>query len=333
MVAPVVAVHVTGVEDMTAPAVTINVWLFVPWGTTTLAGDGNADTLLHIRPTVTPPAGATPFSVTVPVDNCPETTVAGLNESRVTTGGLTVRDPPEAKPLGSVAVMVTEATALTGMVETVKIPLVAFPAILKFAGTVAAVVMLLIRETGRPAGGAGPLSWTVPVEFIPPVTDPGDSVTEVIVAGLTVSVPLALLAPKVAVTVTVVDVATPTVVAVNCAVVLFAMTTTFAGTVTDGSPLERFTVVPPAGAAWLMVTVPMELVPPVTGDGAKLNPVTVVGVLAINTTPTGAAAGGERTKDEPDGGGGNMVPAKLPLTDPGRISVNESPGEAMKPPK
>jgi hypothetical protein len=43
--------------------------------------------------------------------------------------------------------------------------------------------------------------------------------------------------------------------AVTVAVVEFAATVTVAGTVNSGSLLERFTVMPPAGAALLKVTV------------------------------------------------------------------------------
>ena len=38
------------------------------------------------------------------------------------------------------------------------------------AGTVAAPVLLLVNVTTIPAGGAGPVRVTVPVEFVPPVT-------------------------------------------------------------------------------------------------------------------------------------------------------------------
>jgi hypothetical protein len=78
--------------------------------------------------------------------------------------------------------------------------------------------MLLIRETVKPAGGAGPLRATVPVEPVPPGTELGLKVTEVIVGGFTVSVPLAVPF-RVAVTITGVATATPTVIAVKVAVV------------------------------------------------------------------------------------------------------------------
>jgi len=276
-VVPVVAVTVTVVEAATAPAVTWKVWLFVFTRTVTFAGTGSTPALLLVRLTVIPPAGAFPLSVTVPVVICPGTTVAGLNDSIVTTGGITVRPPDKNVPLGSVAVMLTAVLAATGSVVTLKVPLVAPPATLKLAGTVAALGLLLIKVTVRPVGGAGPLKTSVPTEPTPPLTEPGLNVSDVIPAGLTVSVPVTLLAPSVAVTVTMVCVATPTVVAVNVCDVFPARIITVPGTVTEGSPLLNETVIPPAGATWLIVTVPVELVPPVTAAGLKLRLVTAVG--------------------------------------------------------
>jgi len=88
-------------------------------------------------------------------------------------------------PLGSVAVMLAFAVAATGSVVALKLPLLAAPAILKLTGTVAALVLLLIRPTVNPVGGAGPLSITVPADMAPPVTAPGLKVNDVMTAGLT----------------------------------------------------------------------------------------------------------------------------------------------------
>ena len=62
--------------------------------------------------------------------------------------------------------------------------------------------------------------------------------------------------------------ATGIVVAVNVALVAFAGTVTLAGTcVAAVLLLERVTTAPPAGAALVKVTVPVEAVPPTTEDG------------------------------------------------------------------
>ena len=254
--------------------------------TVTFAGTGNTPALLLIRLTISPPAGAFPLSVTVPVVNCPGASVAGLKDSIVTTGGITVSMPDRNVPLGSVAVMLTLAVAAMGSVVTLKVPLVAPPAILKLAGTVAAAALLLIKVTVKPVGGAGPLKTNVPTEPMPPVTETGLNVSDEMTAGLTVNVPFTLLAPSVAVTVTTVCVATPTVVAVNVCDVLPAGTVTVPGTVTDGLPLFKETVIPPAGATWLIVTVPVELVPPVTAAGVKLRIVTAVGGSTVTLAVT-----------------------------------------------
>src|SRR6266436_8168338 len=75
--------------------------------------------------------------------------------------------------------MVIEVEAVTARVVTVKAALVAPAGMVTLAGTVAAVVSLLERETMAPAVGAGPLSVALPVEGDPPLTLVGFSVSEV----------------------------------------------------------------------------------------------------------------------------------------------------------
>ena len=60
--------------------------------------------------------------------------------------------------------MVTGAEAVTVLVLTVKVELLAPAATVTLAGTVAAAVLSLERETAAPPLGAGPLSVTVPVD-------------------------------------------------------------------------------------------------------------------------------------------------------------------------
>jgi len=62
---------------------------------------------------------------------------------------------------------VTGVDAVTLLVLTVKVALLAPAATVTLAGTVAAAVLSLIRETAAPPVGAGPLSVTVPVEGDP----------------------------------------------------------------------------------------------------------------------------------------------------------------------
>jgi len=86
--------------------------------------------------------------------------------------------------------MVTDVEAVTLLVFTVNVALVAPTATVTFAGTVAAAVWSLERETAAPPLGAGPLSVTVTVEGDPPVTLAGLSAIAESVAepgGVTVS--------------------------------------------------------------------------------------------------------------------------------------------------
>src|SRR6476660_3741363 len=94
-------------------------------------------------------------------------------------------------PLLYVPVMVTEVTLATALVLTENVAVVAPAATLTLAGTCAAVVLLLVRDTVAPPVGAAPLSVTVPVDELPPVTLVGFTATEdrdTDAAGFTVSV-------------------------------------------------------------------------------------------------------------------------------------------------
>jgi hypothetical protein len=222
----------------------------------------------------------------------PPGSVAELKTGAVT--GVTVRLVDTKVPLGSVAVMVTTVLVATEAVLTLKPPLVVPPAMTKLVGTGATPVLLLIRPTVKPAAGAGLFRVTVPNEVVPAVTGLGLSVSEAIMAGLTVNVPFALLAPSVAVTVTTVWVATPTVVAVNVCDVIPAANVTEAGTVAGGWPpvtmlALRETVIPPAGAGEASVTVPIEPVPPVTAAGLKFTEATAMAGTTVTFAITTVA--------------------------------------------
>ena len=67
--------------------------------------------------------------------------------------------------------------AVTLLVVTVNVALLAPAATVTLAGNVAAAVLSLIRETAAPPLGAGPLRVTVPIERDPPVTLIGLSAT------------------------------------------------------------------------------------------------------------------------------------------------------------
>ena len=83
---------VTAVIEDTVEVVTGNVAKPNPAGTGTLPGTVAADVLELERETTTPPAGASPFNVTVPVEPEPPATLVGLTDTpESASGGVTVR--------------------------------------------------------------------------------------------------------------------------------------------------------------------------------------------------------------------------------------------------
>ena len=76
----------------------------------------------------------------------------------------------------------------TGLVVTENVALLAPPATVTLAGTVAAEVLSLDKDTTAPPPGAGPLSVTVPVEELPPTTLVGFTSRELNPAGTGVTV-------------------------------------------------------------------------------------------------------------------------------------------------
>ena len=81
---------VTGVVLATGLVLTEKVAVVAPVATVTLAGTVAEGSLLD-SVTAAPPAGAGPFNVTVALEELPPITVAGLNDTEESTGGLIVR--------------------------------------------------------------------------------------------------------------------------------------------------------------------------------------------------------------------------------------------------
>jgi len=122
--------------------------------------------------TTTPPAGAGPLRVTVPVAVLPPQTEVGLivSDWSVTLGeGLTVRVAVREMPPAD-AVIVTLVALETARVETVKVALVVPAGTVTVLGTVATLGLLLLRFTTNPPDGAGAVRVTVPVLLLPPTT-------------------------------------------------------------------------------------------------------------------------------------------------------------------
>jgi len=101
--------------------------------TVTLAGTCAAVVSLLVSVTTAPPAGAGPLMVTVPVDEPPPCTDAGLTLTAVSAGAVTVKLAFCVAPW--VAEIVSEVLLATGLEVTVKVAVLAFAATVTFAGT------------------------------------------------------------------------------------------------------------------------------------------------------------------------------------------------------
>jgi hypothetical protein len=176
---------VTVVAAPTETLVTVKVAVVAPTGTVTLAGVVD-DALLSDKVTTAPAPTAGLSRVTVPVEDVPPVTVAGLIATLTSAGGLIVKVAVRVTPLYT-AVIVTVLTALTGMVVTVNVAVVEPAGTVTLAGVVA-LALLSESVTTAPPAGAKPVKVTVPVEDVPPVTAVGLMATEVSAAGLTVKV-------------------------------------------------------------------------------------------------------------------------------------------------
>lgn len=165
------------------------------------------------------------------------------------------------------------------LVLTVKVVLLWPAGTVTLAGTVATLVLLLESVTPAPPEGAAPESVIVPVDLLPPLTLVGLSVSEERVTappGVTVNVVCLELLLRVAVIATLVVVVTDCVPTVKVALVLPAATVTLEGTAaTEVFELDSVTTVPPEGALALRVTAPVELLPPLTLVGFRINEETV----------------------------------------------------------
>jgi len=240
-----------------------------------LTEDGTlADELLALRATKTPSAPAGPLNVTVPVEVAPPVTVLGLNaidrSSKGETESVAACDEPEA-----LAVMVTVEAAVTELVVTVNVAVVAPAATVTDFGTVA---MLLLEDklTTSPPAVAAPDKVKVPVDVSPPTRVFGFRVRLLMAPTVTVNDAVTFTPPEEAVIMAEEVLLATRVLIVNDAVVDPPGTITNAGTNTDASLLTRLTTSPPAGADVERVTVPVELAPPAT----------VVGLIASLLTGT-----------------------------------------------
>ena len=226
-----------------------------------------------------PLAGAAPLSVTVPVEEDPPKTEVGDSERLTSVTGFRVRVAVSEVPF-KVAVIVALVVVATPVVVMVKVAVVAPAATVTVDGGTA-LVTLEPNETTVPPVGAAPLSVTVPVEEVPPWTDVGATVTLVRAAGLMVSVAFCETPPCVPVMVAKTALPTAEVLMTKVAEVAPAGTVTLPCTVALVLLQVRDTPTPPTAAGPDKVTVPVDLLPPVTelGDTVRLNR---AGVAIVN---------------------------------------------------
>jgi hypothetical protein len=170
------------------------------------------------------------------------------------------------------ALTVTVVLVATAVVAIVKVAVVAPAGTVTVDGSVP-LVLLEVRPTTSPPVGAAPNRVTVPVVDVPPVTDAGATAT-LFRYGVIVSEAVTLVLPEAAVMTAVVLEVTAVVVMVKVAEVAPAATVTNGGTEADALLLINSTSAPPAGAAWVRVTVPVDVNPPTTEVGFRVSVLT-----------------------------------------------------------
>lgn len=224
---------------------------------------------------VMPVDGAADPSVNVPVEVLPPVTEVGLSVIPAAVGGVMVSIVSILVPVADILAAVAVPT---GVVFTVNVPVFALPAT-EHDVTVAAGSLL---DSGmiNPAAGAVEPSVNVPVDLLPPVTDIGASEMAVTTGGTIVRFAVAdeFDPARDAVIAVVVDVATGIVDMVAVPVVFPACTVSVAEGIAAVEALFIATLMPPAGAAVSIVTVAVELSPPVTDAGESSTDVTEGGV-------------------------------------------------------
>jgi hypothetical protein len=161
---------------VTAVVVTLNVTNVLPLGTFTVAGTVAA-TFDDVSCTVVPAAGATPVSVTVPMEVLPPRTAAGANVTDAGRAACTVKTPVADEPFAE-AVNVTAVSVETTVVATTNVAVVAPGSTFTVAEDLATTTLLLVTVTTSPVLGAGVARLIVPVVATFPATTAGEKVTD-----------------------------------------------------------------------------------------------------------------------------------------------------------
>jgi hypothetical protein len=231
------------------------------------------------RATGNPDFGAGLLIVTVPVDVVPPITEVGLRDTDLMVGAVRLTAAETVEPF-DVAEIFAVVGAATATVVTVKVVVVAPPATVADAGTVAAA---LSEDSGmdKPDAGAGLLRVIVPVELIPPNPEVGDKIKLLRTGPEMARGALAFVPFAAAVMLAVALGETATVETFTVAVFDPAANLTVAGTVAAALSDDRLTVYPFEGAVLAKVIVATDGAPPSTPVGLRVTEATA-GALTIS---------------------------------------------------
>lgn len=254
-----VAVIVAAFTTETGNVVTLKVAVVELPATDTVVGTV-AQLMLDETATDTPPVGAGPLRVNVPVEGAPPCTIGGLTLTLTMLGAL-IAKAAWAVVTPKVPVIVAEVEIATAFVVTVKLTELVPAATVTELGTVAEPVFD-DKVTTAPLEPALPLRVTVPIEEVPPMTVVGLTVTLDSVAGVTVKFAVCVRLFSDPVITAVFVVFTAIVFTVKLAEIEPAGIVTVAGTVAQLMLDERPITVSLTGSAKLIDTVPVDVVPP-----------------------------------------------------------------------
>jgi len=161
--------------EVTATVLVVNVADLAPAAIFSVAG-GVAEVVVEASVTLTPPAAATPESVTVPVLEAPPATLVGETVNALTTGAVTAKIAVFfVAPW--LAVIVTDLFAATATELILKVTVVLPEGTVAVAGTVTEASDLA-NVTTNPALGAAAEIVIVPVAEAPPRSEVGETVTD-----------------------------------------------------------------------------------------------------------------------------------------------------------
>jgi hypothetical protein len=274
-VLPRVAVIITSLVLVTAPAVAMKVADVDPAGTVTATGVLIGEFFSN-KETEVPPAGAAVVKLIVQVVLAPGGRVVGLqfsaDRSTIAKFGVTgarrftvaVLETPPSVAVTVTAWLVVMLPAVTGKVADV------VPDVTVSEAGVVSPVLLSESETEEPAAGAAELSVAVQVAVAPEDRLVGLQASEEMPTGaVRFSVALRETPFSVAVTEAVWVLAITPAVALKVPVVVPAATVTEAGVVSNVLPLDTETAVPPAGAGLVRVTVQLLVAPEARLEGLQ----------------------------------------------------------------